>query len=94
MTNIRYVENVQKKAFIKVQNLQYKFLDLKRPPALLLNFSESSSDLVAPPFPKYCMCHRHHPPPPHPLNPFQPQISPFRREQINPELVQEPLDQD
>ena len=41
----------ESKALIKVQNLQYTFLDLKRPP-LLWNFSKNSSILVLSPVPK------------------------------------------
>ena len=48
----------EKSPFIKVQTLQYKFLDWKWPPPLW-NFSENSSNLVAPPFPYKCTIYAH-----------------------------------
>ena len=50
-----FSENVQKKACLKVQNLQHKFLDWKWPPPLW-NFSENSSVLVLSPVPNSHTC--------------------------------------
>ena len=46
-----FSENVRKKPYIKVQNLQYKFFDWKCSPPPFWKFSEHSSVLVAWPVP-------------------------------------------